>query len=184
MSLDISKLQNVRLRGAKTTARCPACAEAGHDNKGEHLIINVEGQFGCVLYPGHSADARKHRKRIFALCGSREIKPLRVHPAREGTVAGRLGRIVESQTAAEPLKTGLLGRLGRVFQSHLEPGEEDKQAMFPVSSLKDYENGVLGVPKPNRPLTDHECGLLRKKGRENDPLVIEALNIFDGRIVR
>ena len=55
--------------------------------------------------------------------------------------------------------------------------------MSPVSSLKDYENGVLGVPKPNRPLTDHECGLLRKKGMENDPLIIEALNIFDGRIV-
>src|SRR6266566_9756717 len=108
MSLDVSKLQNVRLRGAKTTARCPACAEAGRDNKGEHLIINVEGQFGCVLYPGHSADARKHRKRIFALCGDRAIKPLIVHDVRQTVASGRSGRVVESQAAVEPLTTGLL----------------------------------------------------------------------------
>jgi hypothetical protein len=129
MSLDTSKLENVRIRRDRVMARCPACAESGHDRSGEHLIINAEGRFACVVYPGHSPDAKKHRKRIFALCGNHEAQPLRVRPAGG---LGRLGR-VGSPAAIEPLKTGLLGRLGRVFQSHLEPGEEHKQAMSPVS---------------------------------------------------
>ena len=118
MSLDISKLENVRKRGEKITARCPACAEVGHDQKGEHLVINADGRFGCVVYPGDSADAKEHRKRIFALCGDREIKPLAVHPAG----LGRLGRVPESHSAVRPLKTGLLGRLGRLFQTHSGTG--------------------------------------------------------------
>lgn len=179
MSLDISKLENVRKRGERVTARCPACSQAGHDQKGEHLVVGVDGRFACVVYPGDSVGAKEHRKRIFASCGDREIKPLAVRPSG----LGRLGRVIKGRSAGSALKTGLLGRLGRVFQSHLEPSEEYKQAMSPVSSLKDYENGVLGVPKPNRPLRDHERGLLRKKGMENDPLIIEALNIFDGGIV-
>jgi hypothetical protein len=32
-------------------------------------------------------------------------------------------------------------------------------------------------------LSEFEQGLLRRKGMENDPLIIEALNIFKGRIV-
>ena len=77
MSLDTSKLENVH---GKVIARCPACAEGGHDQKGEHLVINADGSFGCVLYPGDSADAKAHRKRIFALCGDRTTKPLAVSP--------------------------------------------------------------------------------------------------------
>jgi hypothetical protein len=179
MSLDISKLENVRKRGEKVKARCPACSQAGHDQRGEHLVVGVDGRFACVVYPGDSVDAKEHRKRIFALCGDREIKPLAVRPSG----LGRLGRVIKSRSAGSALKTSLLGRLGRVFQSHLEPSNGHKQAVFPVSSLKDYENGVLGVPKPNRPLRDRERDLLREKGMENDPLIIEALNIFDGRIV-
>ena len=97
MSLDISKLENVRKRGGKVIARCPACAEAGHDQKGEHLVINADGRFGCVVYPGDSADAKEHRKRIFALCGDREIKPLAVHPSG----LGRLGRLPESSFSGQ-----------------------------------------------------------------------------------
>jgi hypothetical protein len=79
MSLNISKLKHVRARGTKTIARCPACAETEADKKGEHLVINANGKFGCVVYPGNSADAKAHRKRIFELCGLREIQPLIVH---------------------------------------------------------------------------------------------------------
>ncbi len=50
MGLDSSKLENIKKRGSITIARCPACAEDGGDNKGEHLFINNEGRFGCVLY--------------------------------------------------------------------------------------------------------------------------------------
>jgi hypothetical protein len=76
MSLDISKLENVRSRGEKITARCPACAEAGQDLTRNHLFIQADGRFGCVVYPGDSPDASAHRKRIFSLCGNREIRPL------------------------------------------------------------------------------------------------------------
>jgi hypothetical protein len=143
MSLEVSKLENVRVRGGKTIGRCPACAEAGHDQKGEHLVINANGSFGCFVYPGDSAEAQEHRKRIFALCRDREIKQLSVHPAD----LGRLGRPNQNHLADQPLKTGLLGRLGRVFQTHLETertdaGNEDRM----TEKLNDFGRGVPGVP--------------------------------------
>jgi hypothetical protein len=113
--LDISKLERVRTNGAKTKARCPARAEAGDDQKGEHLFIYADGRFGCVVYPGDSADAKAHRRRIFALCDNREFKPLVVRR----TVLGRSGRENKGCPAGAPLKTRLLGCLGRVFETHL-----------------------------------------------------------------
>jgi len=73
MALDILKLEKVKHRGASTTARCPACAEDGGDNKGEHLFINREGRFGCVLYPRE--EGILHRKRIFELVGLKIERP-------------------------------------------------------------------------------------------------------------
>lgn len=67
MSLDLSKLENARQRGEKIIARCPACAEHGHDEKGEHLVIMSDGRFGCVTCPG--AAGKEHRQRIYALAG-------------------------------------------------------------------------------------------------------------------
>ena len=143
MSLDVSKLQKVRIHGKKTTAQCPACAEAGHNQKGEHLLINANGSFGCVVNPGDSADAKEHRKRIFALCGDREIKPLAVHPSR----LGRLGRVNQTYLASAPLKTGLLGRLGRLFQTHLgTEATHAKNSDRTTDQLSKFKGGVLGVP--------------------------------------
>jgi hypothetical protein len=142
MSLDISKLENVRKRGGKVIARCPACAEVRHDQKGDHLAIHGRGLFGCVVYPGDSADAKEHRKRIFPLCGDREIKPLIVRSLS----LGRLGRVNQSQSSDQPLETGLLGPLGRVFQTHLETertheGNEDRI----TKKLNDFGRSVLSV---------------------------------------
>ncbi len=67
MALDLSKLENVHQAGSKTLARCPACAESGLDESGNHLVIRHDGKFGCVLNPG--AGGHVHRKRIFALVG-------------------------------------------------------------------------------------------------------------------
>ncbi|MFZ4779643.1 MAG: hypothetical protein ACOYM3_30135, partial [Terrimicrobiaceae bacterium] len=69
-SLDVTKLENVRTGEGKTIARCPACAESGGDNKGDHLFIAPDGRFGCVKYPG--PDGVEHRSRIFAQVGKRE----------------------------------------------------------------------------------------------------------------
>jgi hypothetical protein len=147
MSLDISKLQKVRTRGRKTTARCPACAESGGDSKGEHLIINSQGQFGCVVYAGDGTDAKEHRRRIFALCGDREPKPIVIHRAEERVDSGRLGRPFQSHPA--PLKTGLLGRLGRAFETHVESGNrEAKQERLATEELNNSGGGVLDVLEP------------------------------------
>jgi hypothetical protein len=72
MSLDVAKLEKVReLAGGVVQARCPACAEGGHDRSGEHLRIYPDGRFGCCVHPKDS----EHRKRIWALAGCRRTRP-------------------------------------------------------------------------------------------------------------
>jgi hypothetical protein len=180
MSLDITRLQNVRLRGEKTTARCPACAEVSHDNKGEHLVINTNGSLGCVVYPGDSEDAKAHRKCIFALCGEREIKPLIVRSPN----VGRLGRPNQSPVSSQPPKTGLLGRLGRLFKTHSEPARADNHQVR--RRLDDCKKGVPRVlnhssTPADRPLTEHEHELLMRWSGID--LILEARNLFNATIV-
>lgn len=79
MSLDLAKLQNVREQGGKTIARCPACAERGMDETGEHLIIQADGRFGCVVHPG--ATGKPHRQRIAKLVGTRGVPVIKVRVA-------------------------------------------------------------------------------------------------------
>lgn len=68
MPLNTDKLTNVTHRpDGSLIARCPACAEAGNDNRGEHLIIFPNGRFGCATHPGDP----EHRKKIFKLAGDR-----------------------------------------------------------------------------------------------------------------
>lgn len=69
MSLDPSKLENARQCEQKIIARCPACAQQGHDQKGNHLVIMPDGRFGCVTCPG--AGGKKHRQKIYALAGDK-----------------------------------------------------------------------------------------------------------------
>jgi 5S rRNA maturation endonuclease (ribonuclease M5) len=71
--LDLSKLHRPRIKGGKTIAQCPACAETGGDTSADHLFINADGKFGCVLYP--STDGDQHRKRIFELVGLPDERP-------------------------------------------------------------------------------------------------------------
>ena len=79
MSLDLSKLQNVREHSGKTVARCPACAEAGMDQTGEHLVIQADGRFGCVVHPGPAG--KPHRQRIAKLVGARGVPAIKVRVA-------------------------------------------------------------------------------------------------------
>jgi len=73
MSLDLSKLENVRERGSKTIAACPACREVGADKKGEHLIVYDDGKFACIANQGEAGE--EHRKRIMQLAGERKSYP-------------------------------------------------------------------------------------------------------------
>lgn len=69
--LQTDKLQKVKNRPGKTVARCPACAEAGGDRKGQHLIIYPNGKFGCITHP----DDQKHNRRIWELASGAPPAP-------------------------------------------------------------------------------------------------------------
>ena len=67
-ALDLSKLEKAKhTEGGIIIARCPACAEQGHDKTGEHLSVWPSGKFACVQFSG--PEGSEHRKRIFALVG-------------------------------------------------------------------------------------------------------------------
>jgi hypothetical protein len=99
MSLNLDRLEKVvRLANGGMKARCPACAEAGSDRKGEHLRISPEGKFGCCVFPGD----REHRKRIFALAGETNL-----------VLARKEIRVRVAAAAATSVQTGILGRLSK-----------------------------------------------------------------------
>ena len=202
MSLDISKLKNVRTRGDKTIAGCPACAELGHDRSCEHLLVNADGRFGCVVYSGNGPEAREHRRRIFVLCGEHAIKPLAVHPSSSASVSGTARTpVCES---FENFKTGLLGRLGRRFAVHAhsffsEKGEQNKlpirDATKSVVNSPQASEASLGTARTGidllttdflhrgRTLTEHELSILRRASAENDPIILTALSLFNATVV-
>ena len=109
MSLDLSRLENVRKRIGKTIARCPACAEEDRDEKGDHLAIWPNGSFSCVANPGVAG--HEHRKRIMALAGdpaSRGMRDVGIRARRPAKT--NLPEIAE-------LMDGI-GRFGRVLQTY------------------------------------------------------------------
>ena len=119
MSLDSNALENVKKIGDKTTARCPACAEDGHDRTGEHLFISATGRFGCVVYPGR--EGAKHRKRIFELVGVKEPRTNTFTKTKTFTVR-------RPPSVCNPgekvIQRDVLGHLGRVFSPYAGKGKE------------------------------------------------------------
>jgi hypothetical protein len=198
MSLDISKLENAHERSGKIIARCPACAEAEHDRKSEHLFINADGCFGCVVHPGDSPEAKEHRRRIFALCGDREIKPLVVRRAFQPSPS-RTPRTLFCATRAYFKRTGLFGRLGRLFPAR-EPARDSNiykdstQSVLPVLSVLDTQKDakdakdasqqvIYSTASSGRKLTEREISILRRAGAENDPIILDAINLFNATVV-
>ena len=185
MSLDLSRLENVRQRGNKTVARCPACAELGHDEKGEHLVIMADGLFGCVVCPG--AAGKDHRKQIHALAGEkmtrgiracrvRVRRPLIHRPAAEIVDVARLGQVVGDAAQVDPgSDAGLpeaadsldgIGRIGRVSptlalrvnQSIKEDGEEKI----------DVHTRSIGLKASNASSPSSETASSRNDGQANN----------------
>lgn len=120
MSLEISKLKNAKQREGKTIAQCPACAEEGGDEKGEHLVIQPDGRFGCVIHPGSSG--REHRRRIFHLAGR-----------SSGSGSGQFQVFPAKRQKIQPT-----GRFGRVFQTlaHTEKKEHGNSDPVTIRSEK------------------------------------------------
>jgi hypothetical protein len=67
-ALDLARLVKVKIRGGKLICQCPACAAAGADKTGDHLVIFEEGhgKWGCVAFAGD----KEHRRQIVALVGA------------------------------------------------------------------------------------------------------------------
>lgn len=73
MKLDVSKLENVRKRGNKTIAACPACRECGRDKSGDNLAIFENDVFACAANQGD----KEHDSRILQLAGSADWRETR-----------------------------------------------------------------------------------------------------------
>jgi hypothetical protein len=123
MSLDETKLRNLRRTGGKAVAACPACRENGQDHRGDHLFIAHSGRFGCVLYKGSSPAACTHRRRIWQLAGGPAIIGSRVPK-----------RVIVLRPAVSTGKIRVLGRFGRSIANHACAGDEATH-----NSVKDQE---------------------------------------------
>ncbi|MCP4986066.1 MAG: hypothetical protein GY928_08350 [Colwellia sp.] len=137
MSIDQGKLENVKNTGSRIVARCPACAEQGGDKNGNHLLIDGQGRFSCVVYSGGSG--MEHRKRIWALVGVKDgarqtssvvvCKSIKVRSVPKNT--------------QKVIKSNVLGRLGRVSLTHARIRESDNNIS---NILKELETSVPSVP--------------------------------------
>lgn len=148
MSLEISKLENARERGDKIIARCPACAEHGRDEKGEHLVIMPDGRFGCVVYPG--AAGKEHRKEIFALAGKRQTRGS-LHMQVRRPASGSLPKV-----AGKPVDLGHLGTLGTGFTNPCAIGdptadEGEEQHVQGLSVGRNASQASQPVPEGTEP---------------------------------
>jgi len=134
MSLDTAKLEKVReMANGVMQARCPACAEGGHDRAGEHLRIYPDGRFGCCIHPKDG----QHRKQIFALAGDR--KP--------GTLTLRLNN-APATSAARSVKADLISFNSAPLRTELETGVPSVPALSSESNeLVAPDFGTLGTAK-------------------------------------
>jgi putative DNA primase/helicase len=123
-------LENVHSVNGKTVARCPACAEDGHDKAGDHLVIDAAGRFGCVKYPGPSG--ADHRRRIFALVGEKPSRPQAPRKTSQKAVK-RVEGWADMQSAAEAC-TPAGHRLADVYE-YPKGGEA-------FAAVARYENGA------------------------------------------
>lgn len=148
MGFNIEKLENVKYKGSRIVARCPACAEQGNDNKGEHLFIDEQGRFSCVIYPGETGT--DHRKRIFVLVGIKD--------GNNKSYLSQQNKVIKVKTVdrntGTVIKSNILGHLGRVFQPYARKEEDDiKDSMY----KKDFEKSVPSVPTEEPPSVEKPC---------------------------
>lgn len=144
MSLDLNKLEKVRAVGnGAVQARCPACAEAGQDRKGEHLRIQPDGKFGCCVFPKDHL----HRKRIFALAGDSQPRIIRGSSAtgenfhsNQGFCIGTLGT-AKTKSIENPEST--IGTLGTTLNPYTYENKLHKK-------LIGFGQGVPSVPSSER----------------------------------
>ncbi len=190
MPLKLTLLKKVKYRPTKVVAQCPACAEAGGDTKGVHLVVYPDGKFGCTANPKDKA----HRRRIAELAGDpvRQVKPwtLRLHgqavlsgsqpPPTTGIPITSLARSnVESlktsyNTPSETSAVSIPGQLGRPIS--ISP--------LPKNNF-DPEHTVNPVPIGS-PVSPSEvsgnASSITPSGASGE-VIAKACALFDGKVV-
>jgi hypothetical protein len=156
----------IKPHGSDIIARCPACAESGHDQKGEHLYLYADGRFGCVVYP--AAEGMAHRQRIFKLAGMEE------HQTKF-----RINRI--QQFTRQPIIENILGLLGRLnltlAYSEIPPQEIDKTIS--------QDESKVSVPSVTTDFfSKEELALLKDIDQESLQNIADIKLLFNGRVVR
>ena len=124
MQINTDALENrVARDDGGVVARCPACAQAGHDKSGNHLIVYPDGKFGCVACPSD----KEHNREILRLVGQEggrrtytiDIKPLVIPPS---TVLLRIGALNAQQPVTVPdtlsVEESLPAILGPIIDSN------------------------------------------------------------------
>ncbi|MDP3763564.1 MAG: hypothetical protein Q8Q92_02850 [bacterium] len=142
MGLDLSKLEKVKHRGSNTIARCPACAKAGGDRKGEHLLITNADQFGCVLFPGQNG--QQHRQRIFELTGVKET------PGKSFEVR----RPLSAPAGTSVIQKDILGHLGRIPSTHARKSFESHLNKKEYKAQEEPTDSVPSVPESEQDSID------------------------------
>ena len=178
MGLDLPKLENVRHHGTKVIARCPACAEAGNDRKGEHLFIESGGRFGCVVFPG--TDGCQHRQRIFEMTG-----------IKTGVPNGfKIRQPSFSVSEKKAIQKDILGRLGHIQTTHArkaidEPVLQKENRNEPINSVPAVpEHGRHPVVSGAKPLySPNELEMLQGIDNESLERIDEVKRLFNGTVV-
>ena len=74
------------------------------------------------------------------------------------------------------------GRVERFTKKYGAQTSESRKAAAKTSKPKKAATAAE-IIRPHRPLTEREWVLLVRAGAENDPMIIEALRLFDARVV-
>jgi len=170
VSLDLSRLENVRKRIGKIFARCPACAEQNHDQKGDHLAIFPDGSFACIANPGK--EGHKHRQRIFTLASDPVLR-------KRGACVVRVRRPAGAklpQVAGTVVDLSQLGTAGTTFSDLRDTGRRNTgdggEAELPEyrdRNSKRSSHPSQAVPTQRRQAPPPEC---------HDPFMATALAVL------
>ncbi len=179
MSLDLTKLQNLRQHGGITHARCPACAAEGHDRRGEHLFIAPGGRFGCVVNPGMAG--RSHRKKIFELVGIKD----------HGNTTHIRAIPIKSKKIEPPeiLERDILGRLGRLQLNSVKPvnkNQPENKGQGDAVNKTDVNSAKIVPTVPEGKACNYsrdELSLIQSLDKETLEIVRYAKHCFGGTIV-
>lgn len=134
--LDISKLNNVKKRGDKIIAACPACRADGRDKKGTHLIIYPSEQYGCAANQGDDI----HRKEIFAHAGI--VTERTPEEKKEWARQQRKQEAIEKRRRRrEKIDADITQQISDVLESKLAPYIDDcwRLELLDTSPIRFYE---------------------------------------------